>query len=1074
MWITKTSINQPVFATMVMVALLVLGVFAYNRLPVEQMPDVTVPVVFIQLEYPGAAPEAIENDLIKPIENVVNTVSGVKRIYGTAREGTGWLSIEFGLEVDVTAAAQEVRDKVADLQPSFPRDAKTPRVTRTQADENSSPVINLAVYSESRPMRELSTLAEQTIVKRLQSATGVGNVTTSGSVKRQIQVFLKPEQLRSYGIGVDEVIAAIQAANQDLPAGSIRRGATEQLVRIEGRIKEPAEFGRIIVATRGSAVYLQQGGVPIHLDQVAEIVDGEAEETSRARLNGKSSLSLNVFKVQGANVVETAKAVQVALADLKKRLPEDVKIVTVYSNAEWVEDSLEGVKETILEGGLLTVFIVFLFLHSWRSTIITGLTLPISVIATFIVVYAMGFTLNFLTLMALSLCIGLLIDDAIVVRENIVRHLNMGKSHIQAAREGTEEIGLAVMATTFAILAVFVPVAFMSGIIGKFFYQFGITVAVAVLVSLFVSFTLDPMLSAVWRDPPKDRFKYLPWLGRLMERIEHGVDWLHEVYGRTLDWALQTRRRRAWFPLFGLVHAARMLDWRQIGTISNRGIVLWTAAGIFFGSFFLVPMIGTEFFPEDDDGFTSLRINTPIGSSLEYTDAKTRQVEEALKAFPEIEIVDTQVGTEDGRNYARLNLKLTDILKTKRRPQQEIEKAIRERVAQIAGLEMSVGFNKPIFVSILGPDAARLTEISQQLMAKMAKIPGISDLESSEKGANPTVAVRVNRELASDLGLSNERIGRALRPLIAGDQISYWLGPDGQNYEVIARLPQGQRQVAGDLGELYLTSNRLDGKGLPLLVPLKQVAEFVETTSPEQIKRQDLERRISLYAGAEGRPAGDVGNDVKKLMKEMESILPPGYRFDVGGQQQDMEESFAAALAALGLAVIFIYIILASQFGSFLQPLAIMASLPLSLAGVFIALLVTGTTLNLFSIIGFIMLMGLVTKNAILLVDFTNQGLREGKALRQAQLDAGQVRLRPILMTTLAMIFGMLPMAIGAGLSGETNAAMGRAVIGGIITSSLLTLVVVPVLYTYLYALGQRAKRWFGAPPDEEGATLPH
>lgn len=1074
MWITKTSINQPVFATMVMFALVVLGVFAYNRLPVEQMPDVTVPVVFIQLEYPGAAPEAIENDLIKPIENVVNTVSGVKRIYGTAREGVGWLSIEFRLDVDVIAAAQEVRDKVADLQPSFPREAKTPRVSRTQADENSSPVINLAVYSETRPLRELSTLTEQVIVKRLQSAAGVGNVTTSGSVERQIQVFLKPEQLRSYGIGVDEVIAAIQAANQDLPAGSIRRGATEQLVRIEGRIKEPAEFGRIIVATRGSAVYLQQGGVPIHLDQVAEVVDGEAEETSRARLNGKPSLSLNVFKIQGANVVNTAAAVQDALDDLKKRLPEDVQIVTIYSNAEWVKGSLESVRQTILEGGLLTVLIVFLFLHSWRSTIITGLTLPISVIATFIVVYAMGFTLNFLTLMALSLCIGLLIDDAIVVRENIVRHLNMGKSHLQAAREGTEEIGLAVMATTFAILAVFVPVAFMSGIIGKFFYQFGITVAVAVLVSLFVSFTLDPMLSAVWRDPPKDRFKYLPWLGRLMERIEQGVEWLHEVYGRTLEWALQTRRRRAWFPLFGLTHAARTLDWRQIGTISNRGIVLWMAAGIFFGSFFLVPLIGTEFFPEDDDGFTSLRINTPIGSSLEYTDAKTRQVEEALKAFPEIEIVDTQVGTEDGRNYARLNLKLTDVLKTGRRPQQEIEKAIRDRVAQIAGLEMSVGFNKPIFVSILGPDATRLTEISQQLMAKMAKIPGIADLESSEKGANPTIAVRVNRELASDLGLSNQRIGSALRPLVAGDQISYWLGPDGQNYEVIARLPQGQRQIASDLGELYLTSNRLDGKGLPLLVPLKQVADFVETTSPEQIKRQDLERRISLYAGAEGRPAGDVGNDVKKLMKEMEDQLPPGYRFDVGGQQQDMEESFAAALAALGLAVIFIYIILASQFGSFLQPLAIMASLPLSLAGVFIALMITGTTLNLFSIIGFIMLMGLVTKNAILLVDFTNQGLREGKPLRQAQLDAGQVRLRPILMTTLAMIFGMLPMAIGAGLSGETNAAMGRAVIGGIITSSLLTLVVVPVLYTYLYSLGQRATRWFGAPPDAEGASLPH
>lgn len=1066
MWITKTSINQPVFATMVMFALVVLGVFAYNRLPVEQMPDVTVPVVFIQLQYPGAAPEAIENDLIKPIENVVNTVSGVKRIYGTAREGVGWLSVEFRLDVDVDVATQEVRDKVADLVPGFPREAKPPRVTRTQADENSSPVINLAVYSDSRSMRELSTLTDQIIVKRLQSASGVGNVTVSGSVERQIQVLLKPEQLRSYGIGVDEVIAAIQAANQDLPAGSIRRGATEQLVRIEGRIKEPAEFGRIIVATRGGALYLQQGGVPVHLDQVAEIVDGEAEETSRARLSGKPSLSINVFKIQGANVVSTAESVQEALADLKKRLPEDVRIVTIYSNAVWVQDSLASVKRTIVEGGLLTVLIVFLFLHSWRSTVITGLTLPISVIATFIVIYAMGFTLNFLTLMALSLCIGLLIDDAIVVRENIVRHLNMGKSHVQAARDGTEEIGLAVMATTFAILAVFVPVAFMSGIIGKFFYQFGITVAVAVLVSLFVSFTLDPMLSAVWRDPPKDRFKYLPWLGRLMERIEHGVEGLHRVYGRMLDWALQTRRRRVWLPVFGLVHAAASRDWRQLGTVSNRGIVLWTAAAIFFGSFGLVPMIGSEFIPEDDNGFTSLRINTPIGSSLEYTDAKTRQVEEALKDFPEIELVDTQVGTDEGRNYARLNLKLTDVQKTRRRPQKDIEKALRERVSSIAGIELSVGFNKPIFVSILGPDASRLTEISQQLMAKMAKIPGIADLESSEKGANPTVAVRVNRELASDLGLSNERIGRALRPLVAGDQISYWLGPDGQNYEVIARLPQSQRQIAGDLGELYLTSNRLDGRGQPLLVPLKQVAEFVETTSPEQIKRQDLERRISLYAGAEGRPAGDVGNDVKKLMQEMESELPPGYRFDVGGQQQDMEESFAAALAALGLAVIFIYIILASQFGSFLQPVAIMASLPLSLAGVFIALLITGTTLNLFSIIGFIMLMGLVTKNAILLVDFTNQGLREGKPLRQALLDAGQVRLRPILMTTLAMIFGMLPMAIGGGLSGETNAPMGRAVIGGIITSTLLTLLVVPVLCTYLYSLGERARRWF-VPADE-------
>jgi HAE1 family hydrophobic/amphiphilic exporter-1 len=1072
MWITKTSINQPVFATMVMLALLVLGVFSYNRLPVEQMPDVANPMVFVALTYPGASPEAIENDLIRPIENVVNTVSGIKRIYGTAREGVGFLSIEFRLDVDVAATAQEVRDKIADIQPSFPREAKTPLVSRTNGDPNQQPVINLAVYSDSRSLREVSTLTEQIISKRLQSSPGVGNVQLSGSVVRQVQLFLKPEALRSYGVGVDEVVAAIQAANQDLPAGSITRGSSEQLVRIEGRIKTPAEFGRIIVATRGGAVYLQQGGVPIHLDQVADIVDGEAEETSIARVNGKRSIGINLYKVQNANIVEMGEGVKQALEDLKKRLPEDVHVVTVYSNADSIRDSLNSVKETIFEGALLTVFIVFLFLHSWRSTVITGLTLPISVLATFIVVYALGFTLNFLTLMALSLCIGLLIDDAIVVRENIVRHLGMGKSHRQAASEGTEEIGLAVMATTFAILAVFVPVAFMSGIIGKYFFQFGITVAVAVLVSLFVSFTLDPMLSSVWRDPPGNRFKYLPWLGRLMQGIEHLIEATHRVYGRLLEAALSERRRRVWLPIFGLVHAARSLDWRQIGTISNRGITLWLAAVIFFGSFLIVPMLGSEFIPEEDQGFTSLRLETPLGSSLEYTDAKTRQVEALLKDFPEIELVDTQVGTDEGKNYARINLKLTDLNQTHRRPQKDVEADLRERIARIAGIQLSVGFNKPIFVSVLGPDATRLSEISQELMAKMAKIPGIADLESSEKGANPTLAVRINNELANDLGLTNARIGSALRPLVAGDQISHWLGPDGQDYDVIVRLPQDQRRIASDLGELSLTSNRLDANGLPLLVPLRQVAEFVQTASPQQIKRQDLQRRVSLYAGAVGRPSGDVGKDVEKLMADTK--LPPGYRFDVGGQQQDMNESFAAAMAALGLAVIFIYIILASQFGSFMQPVAIMASLPLSLAGVFIALLVTNTTLNLFSMIGFIMLMGLVTKNAILLVDFANHGIRAGLSLQEALLRAGQVRLRPILMTTLAMIFGMMPMAIGGGSGGSTMAPMGRAVIGGIITSTLLTLVVVPVLYTYLYAFGERAKRWFGAPPDAEGATLPH
>jgi hydrophobic/amphiphilic exporter-1 (mainly G- bacteria), HAE1 family len=642
--------------------------------------------------------------------------------------------------------------------------------------------------------------------------------------------------------------------------------------------------------------------------------------------------------------------------------------------------------------------------------------------------------------MALSLCIGLLIDDAIVVRENIVRHSNMGKSHRDAAMQGTQEIGVAVMATTFAILAVFIPVAFMSGVIGRFFLQFGITVAVAVLVSLFVSFTLDPMLSSIWPDPSEGRFKRAPWLGRVMERVERVVEGAHVVYDRLLGWALSGRRYARFF--------------------SPRVVLLGIATLTFFGSFMIVPLIGTEFVPQQDEGMVSMRLNTPIGSSLEYTDAKVRGAEAAIREIQGVEAIVTTVGTDEGKNYARLTVVLADLATTKRPPQSEFEKSIRDRLSRMAGLTVSINQNnRPVSISLLGPDSGKLTELSEELMARLAKVPGIADLESSEKGANPTIAVRINNELASDLGLTTAAIGNALRPLIAGDDISTWLGPDGQDYDVIVQLPKHRREIAADLGDLYVASARTDTNGAPLLVPLRQVAEFVETGSPQQIKRLNLQRRISIYAGSQGRPSGDVGSDAQKVVESMK--LPPGYRFDVGGGQQEMNETFNAALASLGLAVIFIYLVLASQFGSFIQPIAIMASLPLSLIGVLLALLFTGTTLNIFSIIGFIMLMGLVTKNAILLVDFTNQALRAGRTLHEAIREAGQVRLRPILMTTFAMIFGMLPMAVGVGQGGEMLAPMGRAVIGGVITSTVLTLLIVPVLYTYIYAFGERAKAYF-------------
>ncbi|GAB2850904.1 nodulation protein NolG [Pseudoduganella ginsengisoli] len=1032
MWITKISIKHPVFATMVMVALMVLGLSSYKRLGVESMPNVEIPFAAIEIQYPGASPEQVENDITRPVEDIVNTVSGVKTIRANSWEGRAGIYLEFQLSTNMDRAMQELRDKVALVRPRFPKEAKDPFIIRAEGD-NDRPIVTVVMTSTQRGLRELSTMADQIVSKRFQGVAGVGQVRVTGTTKRQVWVSLRPDDMRAQAVGVDEVIRAIQNTNANLPAGNVSEGVSEQLIRVEGKIKEAREFNKIIVARRASG--------PVYLDQVASIIDGEEEAQSYSRINGQPGVTLEITKVQDANVVEVGSGVFKAVAELKKSLPSDIQLGIMDSQSDIIQGQLDNVKHTIGEGAVLTMLIVFFFLKSWRSTIITGLTLPIAVLASFIAMKAFGFTLNFLTLMALSLCIGLLIDDAIVVRENIVRHFGMGKDHHKAAEDGTNEIGLAVMATTFAIVAVFVPVAFMEGIIGRFFLQFGITVTVAVLISLFVSFTLDPMLSSVWPDPEEGRFKYVPWLGRFMDFVERGVDKVHVWYGKVLEVAL---------------------NWRKT--------TLALTLALFVGSLMLVPMIGGEMFPETDDGKIFMRFKTPVGSSLEYTDSKVKQVEAALKPFKEIDTVVANIGTRDGRNTADVIVKLTDLKKTHRRSQKAMEKAIRERMAPIAGITLSVG-QKPIFIAILGTDEAKLDAVAHRLMDKMRNIKGVADLEYSQEGANPSTRIKINNELASDLGLSTQQIGSALRPFVAGETVSHWLAADGQNYDINVQLPKSGRQRVADLSDLSIASSKVTADGTPRMVPLRQVVEFIPSSSPQVLKRQALQRRVAIYAAVEGRPAGDVDKDVKKAMDSIE--LPAGVRFDVAGNAQQMEETMGGAMTALGVAVIFIYLVLASQFGSFLQPVAIMMSLPLSLIGVLAALLITGSTLNVFSVIGFIMLMGLVTKNAILLVDFTNHGQQHGLDQRTAILEAGQVRLRPILMTTLAMIFGMLPMAIGMGDGGEIQAPMGRAVIGGVITSTLLTLVVVPVAYTYLDSLGKRCARWFsGRHAKAEAASL--
>ena len=1105
MWMTKVSINNPVFATMVMVALVVLGIVSYNRLGVEQLPDISNPVFTVTIDYPGASPEALENDITIPVENAVNTISGIKRIRSNSWEGRSQTYVEFQLDADVPKATQDLRDRIAQVRGGFARDVKDPLISRAD-QENEQPVVSLSVRSlpgpTGRSLRELTTLTDQVIVKELQKAPGVGRVQYSGGTARQVKVQIDPQRMAAYGVGIDQIMDAIRQANQDVPAGLISNARNELLLRVEGKLKNVSDFSRIIVARRGGNVGISSlgssgvGDSPVYLGQVATVVDGEQEAQSIGRNDGQPAISVGVFKIQDANIVKTGEAVKQAVASLAKRLPPGVEIRELYANSDWVKRSLDGVKHTLIEGGLLTVLIVFLFLRSWRSTIITGLTLPIAVMSTFIVLNMFHFTLNFMTMMALSLCIGLLIDDAIVVRENIVRHLHMGKSHRQAAEDGTNEIGLAVMATTFAIVAVFIPVAFMSGIVGKFFFAFGITVTAAVLVSLFVSFTLDPMLSSLWHDPAeKSRILRFAPLRILLDAFEHFVQWMHRVYGRLLGWAFSNRVYRPWFPsiaaltrpfialaLLAYAPFARLIQRRPLrpglirdtvaprkvfrrAAISPRGIVLWAALGSFVAAFALLASgrIGSEFIPDVDQSWITLKLTTPPGVSLEYADQKTLQVERAIGGMPEVVATQVDIFGED-RTSVGMSLKLKP-RNERTRTQKELEQIIRDRVAGIPGVTLSIGYNQAIFIAVLGPDVAKLNQITADLAADIGKIRGVVDLETSMKPGTPALSVRPNTDVSSDLGLTVQKIGNALRPLVAGETVGYWLASDGQNYEVNVQLPKSGRTLVSDIGDLLLTTGKTmtdsNGMIIPQLVPLRQVATISQSESPQVIKRQDLQRRQAIYANAQGRPAGDIGAEVKKLLDEKRTTLPAGYRFDVGGQQESQDESAAAAGAALLLAIVFIYLILASQFASLLQPVAIMAALPFSLIGVLLALLFTHTTLNLFAIIGFIMLMGLVTKNAILLVDFANQRQREGLSRTDALLEAGQVRLRPILMTTAAMVFGMLPLAIGLGEGSEQQAPMGRAIIGGVLTSTLLTLVVVPVIYSYLDRWERVAHAWF-------------
>ncbi len=1032
MFLSDLSIKQPVLATMLTVTLVTLGIFSYRELAIDQFPDVEIPYLTVQTQYPGASPETVEREVTKRIEEALNTISGVRHIDSTTTEGLSSIGVEFRLGTRINNAQQDAQAKINAIRAEFPADMKEPVIQRI--DLNATAIVSIAVESRTADIKTLSALAEKTIQKRLETVPGVGQVNLIGEARREIQVFVDRDKLKAYGLTYAQVQQALMRENMDLPAGKLEQGANEPLVRVSGKFRSIEAFDQLIVSIRN--------GVPVYLPMIARVVDGVEERRSASLIDGRPGLSLDVIKQSGANTVEVADNIGRAVEEINKELPPHIRLRTVVDRSTFIRESVDDVQVTLVLGGLLTVLIVFLFLNSWRSTVITGTALPVSVISTFIVMRAMGFTLNVLTLMGLSLAIGLLIDDAIVVRENIVRHMNMGADHFTAARKATAEIGLAVMATTFTIIAVFVPVAFMGGIIGRFFFQFGITIGFAVLVSLYVSFTLDPMLSSRWYDPAADPKVRRSWFGNALTKVNEQVDRLQNVIAGALGWSL-----------------------------SHRWAVVLLATAAVASSFSLFSKLGSEFMPTADPGQFLVTYKAAPGISLDRSAEIVQQLEAEIRRNAGVAYTYATIGGNVTKpiNEGDVFVKLTD--RRTREHYSLIKTEVRRRLARFRAVQTSIeeadqigGNQKPIQISVRGPELARLSPLADRIMAETRSVPGAVDVDTSAEAPQTEVRVAVNRNAAGDLGLDLGTVASTMRGLINGEVASQFEDRDGDSYDVRLRVERSNRTKALDLLGLDLPA-----QGGRLLVPASQVASLDTGAAPSKIRRRDLLREIRIGASTEGRSLGDVVNEIKQRQAGVE--VPPGYRVDYTGDSEQMTESFGYAMQSLLLAVVLIYAVLASQFRSFLQPFAIMLSLPLSLVGVAGMLYAVRDTLNMMSMIGVILLMGLVTKNAILLVDFANVARREGRSRRDALIAAARVRLRPILMTTLAMIFGMLPLAFEIGAGAEFRAPMARAVIGGLITSTLLTLIAVPVAYTYLDDVGTRlAKAWAGKKKAEAAA----
>jgi HAE1 family hydrophobic/amphiphilic exporter-1 len=1025
--IPKISINNPVFITMIMLALVVVGLLSFTNLPVDLLPNVSFPVVAISVVYPGASASDVETNITKPIEEAVSSLNGVDTVTSTSQENLALITVQFTLETDSQKAAQDVQEKINAIRGSFPRDALSPTVQRF--DFTALPIMTLGVADTTGKTspEDLRRFVDQQIKPRLERISGVAQVNVTGGLQRQIQVQMNLDALRARKLAPAQVTAAIAQANASLTGGKLTEDGKDVTLRTPGDFQSLDEINNVVVTT--------QRGVPVYVRDIATVVDGFADVDTYSRLNGNDSIAVSIQKQSGSNTVNVADEIRREVAAIQKENP-NITVVVASDQSEFIKSSVEDSLSDLMLGGVFAALVVLFFFRDLRNTLVTVIGLPVIMIGTFAVMGFLNLSLNLVTLLALSLAVGLVIDDAIVVRENIFRHMERGEEPKVASLNGTNEVGLSVLAMTLTVVSVFLPIAFVSGIVGRFFSSFGLTVTAAVLLSLFEAFTLAPMLSAYWFKQRKLKQTEEQQVSQAHSQA-HGSAELEEAATARLGW-LDKGYRAA-------------LAW----TLRHKLLTAGIGALIFLAILACIPFLEFSFFPSTGQNTITAQIQMPPGTTLATTDAQARQVESIFRSFPEVESVFANVGGQGTPERATFTVKIKDATLLPK-----LEPEFRAKLANVPGIAFSTGgfggggtavTSRPIQINLQTTGSVQdLVTASDQIMAAIKDVPGLVDLDRSYQPGKPELHIDVDRERAARVGLSTAAVGATVRTLVNGDVASRYRDP-GREADIVVRLRPEDRSRLQDILDLSLTTQT--GQ----VVALRNVATLSNASGPTALERLNRQPKISIGANVLGRAQQSVADDIQARLKQLK--LPPGVTAQFGGQVQQFNDSFRSLFISLLLSVVFVYMVLASQFGSFTQPFVMMLALPLSLLGAFLALLVTRIPFDLTAMIGIIMLFGLVTKNSILLVDFANRLRRSGMSRDQALLAAGPIRLRPVLMTSLSLILGSLPVALGLGAGGTFRQPLALVVIGGLITSTVLTLLLVPTAYAILDAVQTRLAR---------------